>query len=185
VRAELREWSLAIDVVIFAPLTQSRPKFESRRSVFQARGYFPPSSNIAVSVFFAPVAQLDRAPGYEPGGRGFESLRAHQYSMVQEPRLVRRPRAAGTAAISPGAPNLGFRQFPGLRASGLAIQPSVTDRLLNPELVHSDKRIRILSLKACPVTQISAGRVVGKAYVVLMLRTGIQLEPDEVEPEFR
>ena len=25
----------------------------------------------------APVAQLDRAPGYEPGGRGFESYRAH------------------------------------------------------------------------------------------------------------
>ena len=27
----------------------------------------------------APVAQLDRAPGYEPGGREFESLRAHQF----------------------------------------------------------------------------------------------------------
>ena len=26
--------------------------------------------------FFAPVAQLDRVPGYEPGGRGFESCRA-------------------------------------------------------------------------------------------------------------
>jgi hypothetical protein len=26
----------------------------------------------------APVAQLDRAPGYEPGGREFESLRARQ-----------------------------------------------------------------------------------------------------------
>ena len=26
---------------------------------------------------FAPVAQLDRAPGYEPGGRGFESLPVH------------------------------------------------------------------------------------------------------------
>jgi hypothetical protein len=25
----------------------------------------------------APVAQLDRAPGYELGGREFESLRAH------------------------------------------------------------------------------------------------------------
>ena len=28
--------------------------------------------------FQAPVAQLDRVPGYEPGGREFESLRAHQ-----------------------------------------------------------------------------------------------------------
>jgi hypothetical protein len=25
---------------------------------------------------YAPVAQLDRVPGYEPGGREFESLRA-------------------------------------------------------------------------------------------------------------
>jgi hypothetical protein len=28
----------------------------------------------------APVAQLDRAPDYESGGRAFESLRAHQFS---------------------------------------------------------------------------------------------------------
>ena len=28
----------------------------------------------------APVAQLDRVPGYEPGGRGFESCRARQQS---------------------------------------------------------------------------------------------------------
>ena len=39
--------------------------------------------NIAVFVRailrgFAPVAQLDRVPGYEPGGRGFESCRARQ-----------------------------------------------------------------------------------------------------------
>ena len=27
----------------------------------------------------APVAQLDRVIGFEPIGRGFESLRAHQY----------------------------------------------------------------------------------------------------------
>ena len=27
---------------------------------------------------FAPVAQLDRVPGYEPVGREFESLRARQ-----------------------------------------------------------------------------------------------------------
>src|SRR5258707_1253056 len=26
----------------------------------------------------APVAQMDRVPGYEPGGRGFESCRARQ-----------------------------------------------------------------------------------------------------------
>ena len=27
---------------------------------------------------YAPVAQLDRVPGYEPGGRRFESFRARQ-----------------------------------------------------------------------------------------------------------
>ncbi len=31
-------------------------------------------------LYYAPVAQLDRVPGYEPGGREFESLRArHNY----------------------------------------------------------------------------------------------------------
>ena len=30
----------------------------------------------------APLAQLDRASGYEPGGRTFESCRAHQPSLV-------------------------------------------------------------------------------------------------------
>jgi hypothetical protein len=28
------------------------------------------------------VAQLDRAPGFEPGGQGFESLRAHQLHLA-------------------------------------------------------------------------------------------------------
>ncbi len=41
----------------------------------------------------APVAQLDRVPGYEPGGREFESLRARQL----------RTRRSGVR-ISPGAP---------------------------------------------------------------------------------
>ncbi len=30
---------------------------------------------------FAPVAQLDRVPGFEPGGREFESLRARQQAV--------------------------------------------------------------------------------------------------------
>ena len=32
----------------------------------------------------APVAQLDRVPGYEPGGREFESLRAHHLEKKQQ-----------------------------------------------------------------------------------------------------
>src|SRR5690606_1502673 len=30
----------------------------------------------------APVAQLDRVPGYEPGGREFESLRARHHALA-------------------------------------------------------------------------------------------------------
>ena len=33
----------------------------------------------------APVAQLDRASGYEPEGREFESLRAHHLSQGRNP----------------------------------------------------------------------------------------------------
>src|ERR1700722_19008424 len=32
--------------------------------------------------YSAPVAQLDRVPGYEPGGREFESLRARQIIQI-------------------------------------------------------------------------------------------------------
>ena len=32
----------------------------------------------------APLAQLDRASGYGPEGRGFESLRAYQVSLTNE-----------------------------------------------------------------------------------------------------
>ena len=44
------------------------------------RGAAPAGKAIAISCRIrgsAPVAQLDRVPGYEPGGRGFESCRAH------------------------------------------------------------------------------------------------------------
>jgi hypothetical protein len=37
----------------------------------------------------APVAQLDRAPGYEPGGREFESLRARQ--LIKNLQLIGTP----------------------------------------------------------------------------------------------
>ncbi len=38
--------------------------------------------NRASSNLHAPVAQLDRVPGYEPGGRPFESVRARHFSSV-------------------------------------------------------------------------------------------------------
>ena len=46
--------------------------------------YNPPS-------FEAPVAQLDRVPGYEPGGRRFESFRArHFHSLYQQAAALSR-----------------------------------------------------------------------------------------------
>ena len=35
-----------------------------------------------VTTPYAPVAQLDRVPGYEPGGRRFESFRARQCNQI-------------------------------------------------------------------------------------------------------
>jgi hypothetical protein len=37
----------------------------------------------------APVAQLDRVSGYEPGGREFESLRAHQFINPLHSKILR------------------------------------------------------------------------------------------------
>ena len=34
-----------------------------------------------VALQYAPVAQLDRVPGFEPGGREFESLRARHLAL--------------------------------------------------------------------------------------------------------
>ena len=48
-----------------------------RRDEARERRAIPPSPAGIGLCLFAPVAQLDRAPGYEPGGREFESLRAH------------------------------------------------------------------------------------------------------------
>src|SRR5216683_4200654 len=44
----------------------------------------------AIISLSAPVAQLDRVPGYEPGGRGFKSCRARQIQTLK----------AGTAGLN-------------------------------------------------------------------------------------
>jgi hypothetical protein len=43
--------------------------------------------NRVLIIFLAPLAQLDRASGYEPEGREFESLRAHH--LLKDLRLIR------------------------------------------------------------------------------------------------
>ena len=41
----------------------------------------------------APIAQLDRVPGFEPGGREFESLRArHNFNDLQRPKKLQVPK---------------------------------------------------------------------------------------------
>ena len=43
---------------------------------------------ISAACTIAPLAQLDRASGYEPEGREFESLRAHHLSITYGPAGV-------------------------------------------------------------------------------------------------
>ena len=44
----------------------------------------PPDMILIIPALNAPVAQLDRVPGYEPGGREFESLRARQLVIIYQ-----------------------------------------------------------------------------------------------------
>src|SRR6266481_6651559 len=61
---------------------------------------------------FAPVAQLDRVPGYEPGGREFESLRARhlfrrslkQLDTSSSNRFLLQHDECGTRSRIPGSP---------------------------------------------------------------------------------
>ena len=76
-RQPAMEWSSAFDVVIFAPLT--RPRVLPQHMGHAMFG----TAAARRLIVFAPVAQLDRAPGYEPGGREFESLRAHHNSFAR------------------------------------------------------------------------------------------------------
>ena len=41
---------------------------------------------------YAPIAQLDRVPGFEPGGRRFESVRArHNFNELRRPKKLPSP----------------------------------------------------------------------------------------------
>ena len=49
-----------------------------RQSLKQRKLTVSEKCSVTYNVAHAPVAQLDRVLGYEPRGRAFESLRAHQ-----------------------------------------------------------------------------------------------------------
>ena len=84
-----RDAPAAADAVIRAGRRRARPVAGGRRRAAVAIIRSP----------FAPLAQLDRASGYEPGGRRFESCRARQTAL----RFVRvlPPHRPGPAAAGP------------------------------------------------------------------------------------
>ena len=63
-----------------------RQKLAFRQNLLKMRPRFGRKAKRDVSKV-APVAQLDRVPGYEPGGRGFESYPAHQTPLKSPNKL--------------------------------------------------------------------------------------------------
>ncbi len=79
-----------------APATASRRSNRSSSvagvgGLASPAGPHRPSPPVLSLAGCAPVAQLDRASGFEPGGRGFEPLRAHQLSSTQRPNPLHAP----------------------------------------------------------------------------------------------
>ena len=58
--------------------------------IFELRDAFAFGEPDSKILFVGPVAQLDRANGYEPLGREFESLRAHHFPWPRELKLASR-----------------------------------------------------------------------------------------------
>ena len=90
----------------------------------------------------APVAQLDRVPGYEPGGREFESLRAH-HIQIKNPHLLRvfcclRSTLPPPALQTTGRPCTSLR--PHLRAMHMARQRSQADTHPEPATAQPPRR---------------------------------------------
>ena len=87
----------------------------------------------------APVAQLDRAPDYESGGRGFESCPVRHSLLPRSPSDVRWPNNLATGAISRVTP--------------------VTDSPTRQELRSRHRGCRSLSRPcSCPWSSLCSGR---------------------------
>ena len=80
----------------------------------------------APSSSHAPVAQLDRVPGYEPGGREFESLRARHIQVRRSaPSPVNRPfycQPVAVRTISAGRNRLELKVSPAASAAARLIR---------------------------------------------------------------
>ena len=68
---------LTVEKKIFKTVDDCGISRNNSASRFGGFCFFSVPSEIASKC--APVAQLDRVPGYELGGREFESLRAHHF----------------------------------------------------------------------------------------------------------
>jgi hypothetical protein len=62
-----------------------------------------PAMLVAAPCWNAPLAQLDRAPGFEPGGRGFESCEARHLMFAQRDH-GKRSSFIPTILLASGAP---------------------------------------------------------------------------------
>ena len=82
----------------------------------------------------APLAQLDRASGYEPEGREFESLRAHHFSTTQgHPQTVPLrfvpPNCAHSQGFHPNSDPGGFRDATARDRSATDVTPLLRARI--------------------------------------------------------
>ena len=77
---------------------------------------------LAIIARFAPVAQLDRVPGYEPGGRGFESCRARQFCIENQALAATAAGAFLFDGMNAGnARDRGRQRAPARRRSGVLL----------------------------------------------------------------
>lgn len=85
-------------------------------------------------LFHAPVAQLDRAPGYELGGRRFESFRARQNRKSRRPMGAPHWPFCFAVVRAEGALRASKKQdpaslaFDARKAQWLALRPAAVDR---------------------------------------------------------
>jgi hypothetical protein len=84
--AELAEGApLLREYGVYSSIEGSNP---SLSAIFSPQSFGIFATICIIPASHAPVAQLDRVPGYEPGGRAFESLRARHTSKKGLPFLV-------------------------------------------------------------------------------------------------
>src|SRR5262245_3931716 len=96
---------------------------------------------LSIILRIAPVAQLDRAPGFEPGGREFESLRARQ-SLQSSPSGADAASSNGQVATMTHSSSLSAVVF---SADGRTLYSGATDGALHAWNADSGAHLRELA----------------------------------------